>query len=385
MSKLRALTRASLLIVAVTVSCSSSDQGVIDKAVSATLAAAQPATAAPIGTSTTEPVPTDTPAPEPTPAPTATPTPVPTATPTPVPDPVSRISALSASDFSVADIRAWTEAAVLNISLPTPDILGVIWSIGTEIGPTGELGSPFTKYTEIKPASVLSELANSVDTWIDNSGCDADSYRAYENIELKQKIRVWIEGSYDAATAPYPCGDSRIAVVGANSSQSYDTIRKIYVHETYHTLQPTLWDGCQTMGMVGGYYQPIDEPDREAKFEAARWLAEGTAEYFAHFTVAQIKGATNATQTMLAAANSVSNESTDINNDVAVSGAAAVRLLIEREVITEDQVISATLFESCDWVDTFASDVPEVIHAKANWHQIENVGGTWGFKTAALQ
>ena len=88
---------------------------------------------------------------------------------------------------------------------------------------------------------------------------------------------------------------------------------------------------------------------------------------------------------MLAAANSVSNESTDINNDVAVSGAAAVRLLIEREVITEDQVISATLFESCDWVDTFASDVPEVIHAKANWHQIENVGGTWGFKTAALQ
>jgi hypothetical protein len=26
-----------------------------------------------------------------------------------------------------------------------------------------------------------------------------------------------------------------------------------------------------------------------------------------------------------------------------------------------------------------------VIHAKANWHQIENVGGTWGFKAAALQ
>ena len=68
-----------------------------------------------------------------------------------------------------------------------------------------------------------------------------------------------------------------------------------------------------------------------------------------------------------------------------MTGSTAVRLLIERGVITEDQILSTSIFETCDWVDTFGAAVPEVIHAKANWHQIENVGGAWGFKTAALQ
>jgi len=60
MSKLRALTLVSLLTVLVAVGCSSSDQGEIDKTVSATPEANQAATAAPTAT------------PEPTATPTAT-------------------------------------------------------------------------------------------------------------------------------------------------------------------------------------------------------------------------------------------------------------------------------------------------------------------------
>jgi hypothetical protein len=81
MSKLRVLTLISVLLLMVAAGCSSSDQGAIDKAVSATLAVAQPATTT--ATSTPEPVPTDTPVPEPTAAPVPTPTPEPTATPEP--------------------------------------------------------------------------------------------------------------------------------------------------------------------------------------------------------------------------------------------------------------------------------------------------------------
>ena len=54
MSKLRALTLVSLLTVVVAVGCSSSNQGDIDKAVNATLAAAQPATATSTAISTPE-------------------------------------------------------------------------------------------------------------------------------------------------------------------------------------------------------------------------------------------------------------------------------------------------------------------------------------------
>ena len=126
MSKLCVLTLISLLIATVAVGCSSSDQGAIDKVVSATLAVqqgvietavasgietaladnveptatatptattqpatatptvtAQPATVTPTATTTPELLPTDTPVPEPTTAPVPTPTPEPTATPEP--------------------------------------------------------------------------------------------------------------------------------------------------------------------------------------------------------------------------------------------------------------------------------------------------------------
>ena len=63
MLNLRELTLVSLLILMVAVGCSSSDQAAIDKAVSATLATAQPTTATPSSTSTPEPLPTDTPSP----------------------------------------------------------------------------------------------------------------------------------------------------------------------------------------------------------------------------------------------------------------------------------------------------------------------------------
>jgi ankyrin repeat protein len=52
MSKLRVITLVPLLLVAIAVGCSSSNQGAIDKAVNATIAAAQPPTG--VATATTE-------------------------------------------------------------------------------------------------------------------------------------------------------------------------------------------------------------------------------------------------------------------------------------------------------------------------------------------
>ena len=131
MLNLRAITLVSLLIVAIAVGCSSSDQAAIDKAVSPTLAAAQPTTVAPTATSTPEPVPTGTPTPEPTVVPpptpeptatsvpsatplppTATPTPAPTSTPTPAP--TSTPTIVGTVKFQV-DVQEVTTASQLGM------------------------------------------------------------------------------------------------------------------------------------------------------------------------------------------------------------------------------------------------------------------------------
>ena len=351
----------------------------------------------PAVTSSPTPMPTPTSIPKPAPphAPTPTPifepTPAPIATPTPMPTPrVPTITILNASNFSTEEIRSWTQVATAELNYTAPDILGVVWSIGSEIGTTGEVGFPFGKYTQVRTSSELRATADDFDTWVDAAGCTTtDAWRAVENQELKRRVRVWIEGSYDAATAPEACLESRTVTVGANSEQRKDTVQKIYLHEIYHALQVALYEGhCYEIGIgPDGQTGPKPDPIRETKTEAGRWFAEGLAEYFAYVTQAKIKGNTNGVQRMLAAAGAAANESKDLNGEggIATTGSAAVRLLVERGVITEDQILNASIFETCDWVDTFGSAVPEVIYAKANWHQLQNIGSTWSFTAAALQ
>lgn len=207
----------------------------------------------------------------------------------------------------------------------------------------------------------MNYLADSVDAWIDAVPCNStDSYRNYENKDIKTRIRGWIKGNYDATTAPDPCLESRIAVVGGTSGQSDDTVQKIYLHELYHALQKRLTTYCQLMGTSSnGYYEPLDTPEAraiEAKFKAGKWLAEGTAEYFSFIIQAEIKGTNDGVNEMMKAANTAANESKDINNSIASSGSAAVRLLIERGVLTEKQVMDGSLFQTCDWVDIYSAE-----------------------------
>ncbi|MCX8278548.1 MAG: hypothetical protein OTJ43_09825 [Dehalococcoidia bacterium] len=83
MLKLRIVTFAILLLLVVAVGCSSSDQAAIDKAVSPTLAVAQPTTAVPAATAAPAAAPTPVLMPAATSVPTSTSTPIPTATPLP--------------------------------------------------------------------------------------------------------------------------------------------------------------------------------------------------------------------------------------------------------------------------------------------------------------
>ena len=336
------------------------------------------------------PMPTATSVPTATPLLTETPMPTATAVPTatPIPPRIPTITILSESNFSTDEIRAWTEVATSRLNYTAPDILGVIWSIGTEIGPTGDVGAPFSQYTQVRTSAELSGIADAVDTWVDATGCNTEPWPARENSHLKERIRVWIEGSYEASTAAIPCLESRIPLVGAHSKQSDDTVQKIYLHELYHSLQVSLYEGACKEIETGpsGITEPVTDPIREAKSEAGRWFGEGTAEYFAFAIQSQLKGTNNGVQLMLAEAGKSASESKNINDGgIATTGSAAVRLLVERGVITEDQILNGSLFQACDWVDTFGATLPEIIHAKANWHQLENVGGTWGFTSTALK
>jgi hypothetical protein len=127
MSKLRVLTFASLLFIAIAVGCSSSDQTAINKSISTRVASAQPVIAAP----TAIPTPTDTPVPEPTVVPTPipeptevpTPTPEPTANPVPTPEPIDTptpVPALNAVMKKFAGTPTPFPTYIFQTATPTP-------------------------------------------------------------------------------------------------------------------------------------------------------------------------------------------------------------------------------------------------------------------------
>jgi hypothetical protein len=58
--------------------------------------------------------------------------------------------------------------------------------------------------------------------------------------------------------------------------------------------------------------------------------------------------------------------------------------MIERSELAEADVLGATMFNDCDWVDDFSMSNTTAAYSRTNWHLIEQAGGTWGFIPAAL-
>ena len=162
MSKLGVITIVSLLTVAVAVGCSSSDQGAIDKAVSATLAAAQPVTATLA----------------PTLIPTATPTPhslrtnnavvksstdsEPTATPNVDATIAAAISATSTTNSIISTAVAATAiAAITPTSVPIPTATTVPTPTATPV-PTPVLLSAPTPISEMTIAAIVASVESGV-------------------------------------------------------------------------------------------------------------------------------------------------------------------------------------------------------------------------------
>ena len=168
MSKLRLVIFAILLPLVVSAGCSSPDQIAIDKAVSATLAASQPATAT--ATSILEPVPTSTLrpestiAPDPVPIPTATPTAVPTLAPTAVPTPTPNAyatieAAISATSTTNSIISTAVAATTIAAITPTP----VPTATATPVPTATPTSVPTATATSV-PTSVPTATATSAPT-----------------------------------------------------------------------------------------------------------------------------------------------------------------------------------------------------------------------------
>jgi hypothetical protein len=301
----------------------------------------------------------------------------------PTPDnSVSRNPEITINNFSrlaTSDLRSWTEAGTSYINWWHSDITSFIWPIGTEVGGPNELSHPFNRYQVSLDKDSINSLKSAYTSWSDNVPClngEHENFGSWQNRyeldEGKKLVLGWMESGADVATAPTPCFSSRAVTYAFPEDSSTEEGQHTYLHELYHALSSYLQDYCTNGGALNG--------DR---FDKLRWVGEGTAHYFAYVVAAELNGTDDAIETMLRDAEGGARGGETLSS--AESAAAALRLMVERGDLLEEDIMSARIFETCSWPDDWQASIPSVSYAMENWQEIESRSGKWVFKSSVLR
>jgi len=282
------------------------------------------------------------------------------------------------SRLATSDLQSWTEAGTSYINWWHSDITSFIWPIGDEVGGPNDLSHPFNRFQVTLGKDSINNLKSSYTDWSDSAPClngEHPNFGAwqsrYELDEGKKLVLGWMESGADVATAPTPCFSSRAVTYAFPKESTIKNGQHTYLHELYHALSSYLQDYCTNGGALNS--------DR---FEKLRWVAEGTAHYFAYVVAAELNGTDDAIETMLRDAERGARGGETLSS--AESAAAALRLMVERGDLLEEDIMGARIFETCSWPDNWQTSIPSVSYAMSNWQEIESRSGKWVFKNSVL-
>ncbi len=294
---------------------------------------------------------------------------------------VSRNPEITINNFSrlaTSDLQSWTEAGTSYINWWHSDITSFIWPIGDEVGGPNDLSHPFNRFQVTLGKDSIKNLKNAYTNWSDSAPCLTGEHpnfggwqSRYELDEGKKLVLGWMESGADVATAPTPCFSSRAVTYAFPDESTIENGQHTYLHELYHALSSYLQDYCTNGGALDG--------DR---FDKLRWVAEGTAHYFAYVVAAELNGTDDAIETMLRDAERGARGGETLSS--AESAAAALRLMVERGDLLEEDIMGARIFETCSWPDNWQISIPSVSYAMNNWQEIESRSGKWVFKNSVL-
>ena len=290
----------------------------------------------------------------------------------------TRVAASFAEGISSAEVLAWVNAATGEMLNPPTDFMGLVWPIGKQLDdePDPQVfdGDPFLEHSDVLSPSEQDEVAKYFRSWqAALVGCDPEDARDFN--EGADRVERWIKGSANVATAPDPCFESRSAIVAWSADQDKTTAKQTFFHESYHGLSNYLLKQCS----------PILNR-QEDDMNDLRWFAEGTADYFGVYMAAKDDGRDDYVQTMLKRAY------LDLRGDPGMPlGAntyvqtAAMVLMIERGMITEKQIINGSLFNNCDWINTFDPAAKGIDYIFENFNKIEVSGGKYFYSDATIE
>ena len=286
-----------------------------------------------------------------------------------------------ASGITSNELLAWTKAAIAEMKNPPTSFLSLIWPIGValddEPDPGVFGGDPFAEHSDILSASEIKDVSNYFRTWQTSlvanaaNGCKQSAADLSEGAD---RVERWIKGAANVATAPDPCFNARAVTMAWTAEQSKYNAKTTFFHEAYHGLSNYLLAQCS----------PILKID-EDKMNYMRWFAEGTADYFGHYMAAKNEGRTDHKQRLLARFHTslITEPNVKLDSNT-YPQAAAMILMMERGLITEEKLVNGSYFNDCKWINTFDPANQNMKYIFNNFSKIKFSGGVYSYTDSAI-
>ena len=291
------------------------------------------------------------------------------------------IKIINYTKYETSDLEEWVNLAASKMKSREARILLFIYPVGEIKRPEQSVRSDYADSVFMKHEVLLTQkeidiILKGIEEWFAGDSClDSKDIKMHLN-----DYRAWLEQGADASTMHGVCEKTRVVAMGVTKNmrerEPLTEFQNFLIHEFYHAFQ-------QDLNNEGKCRERSD-----LKNSNTIWMVEGGAHYFATFLVSEINKDKNDVYSdiLKIALETYEREGANlVEASPDKSGAAALRLMVERGMLSEESILDGSFFHSCQRELKFDSTSADMKHIRNSWYLIEKKGDIFKFKDLALK
>ena len=270
------------------------------------------------------------------------------------------VTLLNASSVEDKALLSWVDVAEQQMQSRVSNVLMLVYDVGKPIEPPQEIPETEASVHErVLDDGQIDSLMADFEAWLEADECMSTDagYRAEESMIYRR----YLEEGGDASHMRALCPQTRVVGIGLTDSlrneEPASVTELLVLHELYHAFQQDLEEEgeCRAAG--------------DAEDSTTRWMVEGGAHYFSTMLLNDLDQE-KARQVIHEQARQSLNESEGLRQEAPDrKGAAALLLMIDKEMITHESVMDGSLFHECAREFRFGNSNPEIRLVEQEWTQ----------------
>tara|TARA_Y100000590_G_scaffold282628_1_gene317937 strand:+ start:697 stop:2181 length:1485 start_codon:yes stop_codon:yes gene_type:complete len=308
--------------------------------------------------------------------------PYPTYTPMPSTPMSPKIQLINLSSYPTDDIEEWIALAESKMKSRKSRIFTFIYPVGEMkkpekliVGTKYAADAGYREYEILLSQDEIETILGEIELWLQGDSC----VREERKKQALSDYRIFLEKGANTSFQHTLCETTRVVMMairpGMRDHEPLENFQDFLAHELYHAFQQDLDDRGECR-----------RRQNESEYRNSVWVVEGGAHYFATWLVAEIHGRKNYRSQILDIAYHTLEREGELVYDHTPDkwGAAALSLMVEHDMITEESILDGSLFHNCARELEFDHNSPEIQHIKNSWYLIEQNDGVFQFKQEAL-